>query len=113
MKSFMLLFQHMLDQVSNEGVKVLSLSELQGSTTRGLGAEFAELKQAWSEERESLVSAVHALKELLSETQKTADTSKVSHHRYTLSVVFCMLRVDFRHLHVHAIVILRTKHILL
>ena len=67
----------MLDKVSNEGVKVLGLSEVQGSSSRGMGVEFAELKQAWSEERESLVSAVHALKELLRKTQKTSDSSKV------------------------------------
>ena len=61
-------------------MKVLSLSEATGQQAPGYvptPAEYEELKRAWADERESLVSAVQALKELLSETQRTSDTSKV------------------------------------
>ena len=82
---------NVLEKVSAEGVRLLSLSE-----ARAAGAEFAELKQAWSDERESLVSAVAALRGLLAQTQRTTDTSKVRRnarwiHSCTFNTDFCLI----------------------
>ena len=74
------IFQSILTKVNNEGMEVLSLSDMK--FLRNLGQvkgqpDIEDLQQAWEGEKQSLVSAIQALRHLLGETQRTQDSNKV------------------------------------
>ena len=69
--------QALLKKVREEGKKVLSLSEQALLRRHGYNIEVEEIRKAWMDEKDSLLAAVHSLKELLAETHKGRDPSKV------------------------------------
>ena len=68
-------------------MKALSLSEQALLHRHGYNVELEDLQRAWNDEKASLLSAINSLKELLAETHKGRDPSKVrqdkTYHRNT------------------------------
>ena len=74
-----LLFQQLLERVHTEGVQVLKLSELDFLRRQGYHKEIdiATMRRAWEEEKQSMMAAMQALRDLLAQTHKVRDISKV------------------------------------
>ena len=71
--------QALLKKVREEGKKVLTLSEQALLRRHGYNIEVEEIRKAWVEEKDSLLAAIQSLKDLLAETHKGRDPSKVRH----------------------------------
>ena len=54
-----------------------TLSEQALLRRHGYNIEVEEIRRAWEDEKDSQLSAIHSLKELLAETHKDRDASKV------------------------------------
>ena len=77
------LLQVLLNRLHNEGVQMLSMSELQFLNRHMAGhdvdqdVDIASLHAAWMNEKQSLLSAVQSLKDLLAQTHKFRSAEKV------------------------------------
>ena len=76
--------QNLLRRLHSEGVQVLSISELQ-YLNRNLSpqdiprdADIESLKAGWENERQSYLSTIQSLKDLLAQTHKLRGLDKVS-----------------------------------
>ena len=56
---------------------MLTLSEQALLRRHGYNIEVEEIRRAWEDEKDSLLAAINSLKELLAETHKGRDASKV------------------------------------
>ena len=74
--------QALLKKVREEGKKVLTLSEQALLRRHGYNIEVEEIRKAWVEEKDSLLAAIQSLKDLLAETHKGRDPSKVCLRRH-------------------------------
>lgn len=75
---FVVSLQSILKKLHSESVRVLSLSDIQ--FLRGLEQrhfDLAKAEAAWRDEKASLLAAIQALKQLLSDTNLTTDASQV------------------------------------
>ncbi|XP_064648661.1 A-kinase anchor protein 9-like isoform X5 [Lineus longissimus] len=79
--------QVLLSRLHNEGVQVLTLSELQFIQQHRIqspvdkAVDVGSLQQAWENEKQSLMEAVQALKDLLARTQHSRTPDKKSQER--------------------------------
>lgn len=72
-----------MSRLHKEGVQMLSLSELQflnnqmGGAKVDREADMESLQAAWENEKQSLLSAIQSLKDLLSQTNKLRGVERV------------------------------------
>lgn len=76
-------FQNILRRLHNEGVQVLSISELeilnrhQSQGDIAHDASLESMKAGWENERQSMLSTIQSLKDLLAQTHKLRGLDKV------------------------------------
>ena len=66
---------------------MLTLSEQALLRRHGYNIEVEEIRKAWVEEKDSLLAAIQSLKDLLAETHKGRDPSKVCLRRHRVCLV--------------------------
>ena len=76
--------QGILRRLHSEGVQVLTISELeylnrsQSAGALPSDADVSSLRAGWENERQSMISTIQALKDLLAQTHKLRGLDKVS-----------------------------------
>lgn len=82
-KVYVMIFQMLMNRLHREGVQMLSISELQflnrhmSPTQIDKEVDVESLKTSWESEKQSLLSAIQSLKDLLAQTHKLRGLEKV------------------------------------